>query len=93
MITVGSKLTSLAMVKRAVNEGFALKIVENAFIEGENCDGQYWSGTEVRVSYEDSAHDEYTIVHQYLADGEIFAAPMSEYDEYIKFNYWHDYDE
>lgn len=99
-ITAGTKLTSLSMVKLAMAQGFALKIVENIFVEGEEFNEQtgkweHWSDTEVQTGYEAYTHDEHTIVHQYLENGEIFACTMAEYDEWYEFNYpcWDDYDE
>lgn len=97
MITDGTKLTNLAMVKRAMEQGFALKIVENVFIEGECYDKKgewvYWHGTEVQVHYVSYIDDVHTIEHQYIANGEIFAVPLSEYDEWYELNYpdWDEY--
>lgn len=82
MITAGSKLTSLAMVKCAMEQGFALKIVENVFVEGIDEDDKYWSGISISVDYVAYADNRSTI-RQYLAQGEIFAVTMEEYDESI----------
>jgi hypothetical protein len=96
-ITAGCNLISLRMVKLAIEQGFALKVVDNVDVYGEMFNeqtGEYeeWTGTKVQIHYERSAHDEYTIVHQYLVNGYIFACPMSEYDKWYDEMYWYEDD-
>ncbi len=82
MIAVGTKLTSLAMVESAIAQGFALKTV--MYVESDVSDDQIGSRheTEIHIGY---LFPRVTTqgVDLLLADREVFACLVSEYDEWM----------
>ena len=91
MIATGDKLIDLDMVNRAIGEGFALKIVQESctYLEGELDDETdelfLWSTTVLEIHYSSSVHSE-RWMNRYLTSGEVFAALISEYEEFSEYN-------